>query len=229
MNEILLEDLTVTWQSDTDTNTNTTTDVFCMDECDGDVIQIQSCRITPLCSAFATSSVVAQCEASPITIDSVTTSSASFAPSKCSSRRPLRSMAVYTMVRSSMLLRNSRADTPVSPLGAFERRSSGAAMHHRRGVHFGEASEETFLGRGVSSVHSSSTVSAKRAGRRIVAAAATFDTQTEVALVRIGTRGRLVSPGMLDSSRLTGSVRIFELFLLSLRREKWVDTLFWFS
>uniref|UniRef100_A0A7I4F632 hydroxymethylbilane synthase n=1 Tax=Physcomitrium patens TaxID=3218 RepID=A0A7I4F632_PHYPA len=98
-------------------------------------------------------------------------------------------MAVSTMVRSSAMLRNSIADAPASPLGAFERRPSWVASHHRRGVIFGEASEESFLGQSVRLAHSRSTGSVKRAGRWIVEAAATFDTQTKVARVRIGTRG----------------------------------------
>lgn len=95
------------------------------------------------------------------------------------------------MMHSSALLRNSAADAATMLSGSIDKRSSGGvAMRQRRGVQFGEASEGSFLGQAVkSSVHPSG---ARRTARSVVEATSTFESKTKVALVRIGTRGRLV-------------------------------------
>ncbi|KAG0577169.1 hypothetical protein M758_5G095300 [Ceratodon purpureus] len=97
-------------------------------------------------------------------------------------------MAAATMMRSPALL----ADAPAAPVAAVERRTSSAvAMRPRRGPHFGEVSEGSFFGQSVKSFGqaSGSRSAAKRSVGLNVEAAATFETQTKVALVRIGTRG----------------------------------------
>ena len=96
------------------------------------------------------------------------------------------------MMHSSALLRNSAADAVTMVSGSIDKRScGGVAMRQRRGVQFGEASEGSFLGQTVkSSVHTSGARSTAR--RSVVEATSTFESKTKVALVRIGTRGRLV-------------------------------------
>lgn len=100
------------------------------------------------------------------------------------------------MVHSSALLRNSAADATVS--ASVDKRSSGVAMRQKRGVQFGEVSEGSLLGQVLSFVQPIGAASARRSSRRnVVEATATFESKTKVALVRIGTRGRLVPSGLL--------------------------------
>lgn len=96
-------------------------------------------------------------------------------------------------MHSSALLRSGAADSPAA--ATIEKRAvSGtvAMRQHGRGAHVGE-NESSFLGQSLSLVQSSGAVSARSARRTVVEAAATFETQTKVALVRIGTRGRSVN------------------------------------
>lgn len=110
-------------------------------------------------------------------------------------------MASSTLMHSPALLRNSAADMPAAPLAfAAEKRSCGVAMRQRRGAHFGELPEESFFGQSVSTGKPAPAVAGCRTVKRsAVKAAATFDTKTKVAVVRIGTRGRLVPSGVLNS------------------------------
>lgn len=94
------------------------------------------------------------------------------------------------MAHSSALLRSCGADAPATP-GAttIEKRIGAVALRQRRGAHFGEVREGSLFGQSVSLVKPSGVTASRSVKRSVVEATATFDTQTKVALVRIGTRG----------------------------------------